>query len=361
MTRHRLHRGFTLIELLVVIAVIALLIALLLPAVQRAREAALRTECQNNLKQIGLAMHNYHDSQKIFLPGMIAGFTPFLSDNIGNYVQPTEAKLQTVTPNLHGQSLFLFILPMIDQSGIYNAWRFGNNVFRNGDTTNTTTAYQTIDGQFIYPAQTDIKYLYCPTRRNQMKANGQYAICDRIDPTWTKGGNDYAGCGGSGIIFNDTARQAYILTPTQLQATVQSATFPPTSLYAQHSSNIGVFSVNSSTGMRDIQDGTSNVILVAERRIFQDNSGPQWYSSDGWAWGGPATLFSTRFAPHASGITPRTTMLNYSGHYDEADSNHDQIVQACLCDGSVRQFSWNVDLRTWRNLGNMNNGATVSF
>ena len=360
MPRRRLQPGFTLIELLVVIAVIALLIALLLPAVQRAREAAYRAECQNNLKQIGLALHNYHDSHRLFPPGMIAGAT-YLSDAVGNYVDPAEPRQSNLLPNLHGQSFFLFILPMIDQGGIYNAWRFGNNVFRNGDTTNTVNAYQNADGTFLYPSQTDVKAFYCPSRRGQMQATAKFALADRVDMSWNKGGNDYAGCGGSGILFSDTARQAYLLTSAQLQATVTTTTTPATSLYAQYPTNIGVFSVNSSTGMRDITDGTSNVILVAERRVFLDNTGPQWRSSDGWAWGGPSTMFTTRLAPHASGLSPRNTIVNYPGHYDEADSAHDQIVQVCLCDGSVRQISWNIDLRTWRNLGSMSGGGTVSF
>ena len=95
------RRGFTLIELLVVIAIIAVLIALLLPAVQQAREAARRTQCRNNMHQLGLAIHNYHDTHSCFPPGVVAG--------IGNY-------------NL--ASCLTMILPFVDETSLYNAYNF---------------------------------------------------------------------------------------------------------------------------------------------------------------------------------------------------------------------------------------------
>jgi prepilin-type N-terminal cleavage/methylation domain-containing protein len=100
MTGPRVRRGFTLIELLVVIAIIAILIALLLPAVQQAREAARRTQCKNNLKQVGLALHNYHDSHQTFPIGFLANA---------------------------GLSVHDYILPYIDQATLYNQMNFSAN------------------------------------------------------------------------------------------------------------------------------------------------------------------------------------------------------------------------------------------
>ena len=102
---NRKHRGFTLIELLVVIAIIAILIALLLPAVQQAREAARRTQCKNNLKQIGLALHNYHDVNRAFPPGWV----PQLSS--------TGAVSNT---RRSSWAWSVFILPYIDQAPLFN-------------------------------------------------------------------------------------------------------------------------------------------------------------------------------------------------------------------------------------------------
>ena len=362
-TRSR-REGFTLIELLVVIAIIAMLIALLLPAVQRARESARRSACQNNLKQIGLALHNYHDTHRVLPPGQINN--SYLADTAGRYANPIEARLLQLRGqnNLgyHGTSWMLHILPMLDQGPLYSFWTPGDNVRTNGEIG---TQLPPPDLTFVYPPRTDVKVFYCPSRRATMEAVGQYASCDRVDSSapsavpWAQGGNDYAGCSGAGITFHEnptdaTDRQTYAMQPLQLAATVTTViglngqSFS-TSPYTQYQSNIGVFSVNSSTGLRSVTDGTSNVIMVSERRLSKLPTPATQRSNDGWAWGGPSTLFSGRFAPHSS--------LSF----DEADSQHEQIVQVGLADGSVRIISVNIDLRTWQNMCNMAQGSPINM
>lgn len=348
MVRVQKQRGFTLIELLVVIAIIAILIALLLPAVQQAREAARRSQCQNNLKQLGLALHNYHDTHRIFPPGQIANY--FNTDAIGRYAHPDEARLPNVVGLYHGTSWMVHILPFIDQAPLYNFWNWNWNVRSNGDIGVTTP-----DLLVLNPPKTDLPAYYCPSRRSAMLASSTYSNTERIDVSWVKGGNDYAGVSGSGITFNDTQniRQTYWLTPQQLQATVNAAGFSP---YTQYGMNIGMFGVNSAVRMGDVTDGTSNVVMVSERAVYKNPTTQVnnqninlnlIRSSDGWAYGGPATLCSFRAQPH-TGL-----------HFDEADSVHPQIVQVCLADGSVKQVSININQVTWRNLGNMAQGSPV--
>jgi len=357
----QIRRGFTLIELLVVIAIIAILIGLLLPAVQRAREAARKTECANKLKQLGLALHNYHDSHKVFPPGQIANL--FNNDPaVGRYASPIEPKFLIpnanatnnppfVGPASHGPSWILHILPMIDQGALYNFWNFNLNVRTMGEVGAMTS-----DLVPIYPPKVNLAALYCPTRRSDMFANGRLQNTERVDINWNSGGNDYAAVSGSGITFDEPNRQTWWLTPAQLTPTVVLATNQ--SPYTQHPSNLGMFGVNSATPIAGVSDGTSNVIMVAERRIFENANlaaaanNPNinvLLSSDGWCFGGPATMLSTREAPHTG------------RRFDEADSLHDGIVQCLMADGSVKAVGVNIDLRTWQNLGNMAQGAPIDI
>src|SRR5580765_2165272 len=101
--------GFTLIELLVVIAIIAILIALLVPAVQKVRDAAARSQCGNNLKQIGIALHSYHDARKVLPPGASADKAPWKN--------PT-----TAADADWGSSWMIYLLPYIDQGPLANVW-----------------------------------------------------------------------------------------------------------------------------------------------------------------------------------------------------------------------------------------------
>ena len=366
MRRRRGHRGFTLIELLVVIAIIAILVALLLPAVQKAREAARKTQCANHLKQLVVALHNYHDAHRVFPPGQIASPDKFWrTNNIGRYVLPEEATFQEPqidrVSQFHGTSWMLHILPQIDQNTLYEFWDFDRNVWSNGEWGRRTVDLQDV----IYPPKTDIEVFYCPSRRKSMDADAAYSRARRVDQRWRKGGNDYAGIAGSGITFNvedEDEVQTYFLTAPQLANLERTRTLPngltvTFSLYTQSALNTGIFGVNSDTSIGDIQDGTSNVIIVGERRLFR-NSQPTLNnvnqndlflrrSFDGWCWGGPATMMSTRISPHSN------------EHFDEADSEHDGYIQAALADGSVRSVQYNIDLRTWQNLGNIANGTPI--
>jgi prepilin-type N-terminal cleavage/methylation domain-containing protein/prepilin-type processing-associated H-X9-DG protein len=348
-SRRQFRSGFTLIELLVVIAIIAVLIALLLPAIQQAREAARRTQCANNLKQIGLALHNYHDINHCFPPGQITTlFFDALNVNQQRYTDPQEP---TYDPGfgLHGTSWMLQILPMIEQNNVYDDWNFFRNVRDNGELV----------VNLEIPPQTDIAAYYCPTRRSDMKVNF-YNYVKRIETNWAKGGNDYGGCIGSGLGWSDIIpiphRGTYCMTNEQIQ---QQVPLDPQIAWLPRSEFLGMFYVNSRTRMADVSDGTTQTIMIGEvlrlngqdlnlNDIPTDPNEQHLISSDGWAWGGPATLFSTRNTP------------NKAFHFDNPGSDHSGgLMQACFADGSVHQINENIDLRVFQDLGSMADGRSV--
>ncbi|MEZ6129796.1 MAG: DUF1559 domain-containing protein [Planctomycetaceae bacterium] len=362
-------RGFTLIELLVVIAIIAILVALVLPAIQRAREAALRMQCQNNLKQIALALHNYHDSHKVFPPGMITAWnrvnvTPAGVTGTFGAVDPTEAESQVMLSAngipAHGESWMLFILPMMDASTNYNMWNPNLNAWGNtnfafwrsqlGATNTQALKFDTA------PGQTDIKGFYCPTRRTAMLApTVTHAL--RLDVNQNRGGNDYAGCVGSGVAFDTTNRLLYHLTQADLTVLNQTGTTSgtvttqPWQVY-QLSNRVGIFGPNSSTSIGSITDGTSQTILCSEAERFEGttaeyrNAVPdsRRVPSDGWVWGGPATLMSTFRPP------------NKKEFFEAAGGPHEDVVQVAMADGSVQGINQSISLDLWQRLGSMAEG-----
>ena len=204
---HPDRRGFTLIELLVVIAIIAVLIALLLPAVQAAREAARRTQCINNLKQMGLALHNYHDALSVFPPGYIAA-SPFKDGE---------------TDTSPGWSWASMILPQLDQAPLYSSM----NVSLPVQAPANTTAAQTLLNAYICPSD----QLPGPT----------FTVTDGFGNTVaTVSPTSYGACTGS-----DAADVALGLNNDGL--------------------GNGLFFRNSAIRIAAIIDGTSQTVMLEER------------------------------------------------------------------------------------------------
>jgi len=205
------RRGFTLIELLVVIAIIAVLIALLLPAVQAAREAARRSQCTNNMKQIGLAMHNYHQTNDCFPPG---GFPIYPGNGCNNC----------------GSSAHARMLSYIEQSALANAMNYSVGVINdgtyNGQYLNATVSITRINS-FLCPSATPPGWLMASASAPLSNYNGP--------------GNNYFGSLGSSLEF----------------AAQQTGGPPNGPIYY-------VGAAGGVTGIRDIRDGTTNTIAFGE-------------------------------------------------------------------------------------------------
>jgi len=315
-------KGFTLIELLVVIAIIAVLIALLLPAVQQARESARRSQCKNNLKQIGLAMHNYHDVYGTFPPGSVCSY--------------------------HATNPWASILPQADQANVYNKLQFVDGWSWIGHPANW--AGIALPGYPNGPFLNGFKpaYMQCPssTLPNNAKPNGFNIIM-----------SSYVFVAGA-----DTDPGAAAVTNSG-GASMGIASIG------------GVFFQNSRIGFRDITDGSSNTFLVGEQSDWAKNGSGQNTDIRPSGTGNGAFIGDPNRSPFGSDarcynrttlryqLTSRDSTLD--GATGEGRCNtpllsaHTGGLHILLCDGSVRFLSQNVNLTTAKNLALRADGFTL--
>ena len=291
-------RGFTLIELLVVIAIIAILVALLLPAVQQAREAARRAQCKSNLKQLGLALHDYHDVHAVLPPGDINGG----AINSGNWIPLGLVRNHTV---------YMMILPYIDQAAIYNSINFeaatgGCDVDSRGGG-----GYQTTETDHF------IDVFRCPSDPGAVQ-----------DPYTAGGTSHYAS--------NRNHRVSYGIVSN----TIENST---TATYTADSDpKKSAWGHNGAAKIRDIVDGTSNSILLLETPIQKssDSYGPYWshYCHTNW--------ITPSYGNYGLNGYPSSQYVYAFG----AGSLHEGGAHALLGDGRVKFLSENMNIATLKDL-----------
>lgn len=343
------NRGFTLIELLVVVSIIAILVALLLPAVQQAREAARRSQCRNNLKQIGLALHNYHDVHRLFPPGTVGRPDP--------------------TPGSWFASWILLSLPFIDQGAVYNQLTFsGPNAGYINDSTSPLQNRTALNG--FSPSVTQCPSSTLP-RFTGFAGTGVSGI--RTSTTSYVG---VAGAGTSPTVHTDPTGQGRCAGGTNAAS--------PTNWICGN----GILGPNSNYGFKDITDGASNTIMVGEQSEWLINqSGDRvevrssqrrgcWIGSG--TTGQPGLAGSSGYTgnSNAGGHYNLTTIRYTLGHKTSSSSGlvvadgspspnnplvspHSGGVHVLRGDGGVSFLSESINYDLFRNLGIRDDGAVT--
>nr|WP_271870056.1 DUF1559 domain-containing protein [Planctomicrobium sp.] len=315
-----LRKGFTLIELLVVIAIIAILIALLLPAVQQAREAARRSQCKNNLKQIGLALHNYHDTVGTFPLGV-----------------------RRDLPSGWGMSWMVGILPYIDQAPLFN--QLNPDIQHSGYVGNGPVANRVRLNAYLCPSSPLDAFTHSNARGWVMRPQ-------------------YVGISGATAGNGFTTASASDFNVSGCCGSVTAG---------QIRSDGGVLLPNRGIQIKDIKDGTSNTLVVSECGEFFENAAgnavDQVNSNHGWMMGTdrPAQRVTNSRTFNLTTIryTPNTldNTLPGTGNNDGANngiySAHVGGVQALLADGSVRFLSENIDMLNLRRLATRRDGQVL--
>jgi prepilin-type N-terminal cleavage/methylation domain-containing protein len=306
-----LARGFTLVELLVVIAIIGLLVALLLPAVQAARESARRMQCSNNLKQIGLAVHNFYDVHKAFPRSRISCY--------------------------HG-TWALELCPFLEESTLFNLW--DNKSFF---------------AQPTFIKETNVSVYLCPSRRTapQLSVAGEDSKPYRSDQT--RGAlADYAACVGDGITDNDYTGAATGILVCNGSLTVLSKCTGTAPNYVWHGEDLYI-------SIKQVPDGLSKTLLIGEKQAptrgygyYQTPSGELTY--DAGVFNGDGYHTVGRQAGPGFGLArdpEETVNRNFGGP-------HAGICQFVLADGSVQALSVQIDEVILGYLANRKDGKMIN-
>jgi len=307
--RHYSRRGFTLIELLVVIAIIAVLVALLLPAVQQARESARRSQCRNNLKQIGLAVLNYEQTHSQFPAG-----------------------------NLNRLSAHARLLPYLDQAPLYEQIDFSVSY---NNAANAAVMMTNLAG-FMCPSDIDNLPATLGGRNNYYGNAGTEFIWTL--PSSTVGGTNY------GMPFPNGAMYAQNLSGIKIRDILDGPS--NTALFSEKvlgDGSNGVSTVESDTFRPGIYPATIDEALQYCRAVNTADLSRQGYSNVGAPWLQP--YHSTTLYYHIAPPNDRSCMYPPGRIMTTAGSRHGGGAHTLLADGSTRFISQSIDLIVWRGLG----------